>query len=378
VDEPEAALAEMQFATGRRVFLSCTIAFALVCSAVIASVPIFGPSASGAGAAVLLLAALVFSLATSAYAAPGASVYVGMAGVVVGSLVPGIEGGGQFGASLFAFLFGSLGAYVGYRLEMAWFPVPNPVRQQHAGDAWALLLFATVIPAPYEMSRLELVTRAVIAALVVGWATLGLPYSRRRFLTASYSVDRDRSVTHRRRLHATPDSLMLLEAAWLFWRRQLSFRIVGILLAIPPLVGLMNSCAVAPRLTQHRTEISRDLLLVWSDPTGSEPTPERVYALPQDWWTRRRVSVASSSLPGHRVALARDTDAYRALDEYGVTIPAGLRDVADASGGSSPELWCEEKDKRESGAPPGPALVPPDGSISSSQYKWRCARPQPC
>ena len=164
--EAEAAVAEHQFATGRRAFVWCTFAFAVVCASVISSEPALGTSSAAAGAvALLLLTALICSIVSSAYGAAGASLYFGVAGALVGSFASRLEAGGPWGDTLFGFVFGVAGAAMGHQLEAAWFPVPNTIRAKQSGDVILVLAMAVLMPAPYEISRLEQVTRGTIAAL---------------------------------------------------------------------------------------------------------------------------------------------------------------------------------------------------------------------
>jgi hypothetical protein len=343
--EEEAAVAERQFTKGRRAFVCCTLAFAIVCVSVINSVPVLGDSSAGAGAALVLLTMLVCSIVSSAYGAAGASLYFAVGGALVGSMASRLEGPGMpLADTVFAFLYGIIGAVLGYQVEAAWFPVPNTVRATQSG-AIGLMLVAFALMAPWEdASRLEQLTRGAIAALVIGWITIGLPLLRRRLLERTFSPGRDNVVTGQTARRLTPDSLVLLDAAWFFWRRQMLFRIVAVLLAAAPVIGLLNAFVAEERLAAHRVMIADDLAFVWSDPQGRDLIPAGVYVIPDLWWRTWEIRPDRTSLPGHRVTLDRKSTEYAALSKYRVAGPPALRTLLDERSSDSPaELWCEER-----------------------------------
>ena len=76
----------------------------------------------------------------------------------------------------------------------------------------------------------------------------------------------------------------------------------------------------------------------------SDLIPARVYAIPDRWWAVWEIRPDGTSLPGHRLALERDSPAYTALEQHRVAGPPELRELLEARVGTSPlELWCEER-----------------------------------
>ena len=334
--ESEATLAEAHFRRGRRVLLGAVVAYALLCAAIVGLFATVTGVTAPSLMWLLFVATLLCSVLTSSYAAAGTTLFVAGGGAIFGALGPGLESQLRDISADAGFMLAycALGGFLGYQLEMAWSPVPNSVRSKHFGG-WG---FAVAIFLWLSWTESQLMTwgRSGAAALIILWSTVGMAFARRRF-HREIAGDAPRHAARSGTAAPTVDTIILLDTAWTFWRRQMLYRLVGIGLAAFTLLGLVNWTVVAERLEQHRFIAGKNLTIVWWQRPSNSTRPRRYHLADAS----RLGQLHGVTRTGQRVEADPESVAnavfYSSEDVQQVLSLAKANTYPDAA------LWCEEQ-----------------------------------